>query len=120
MNINQMSGVVISIATLLNAILVIINFYLLIKRSSNNMLKEKVKAIISEEMKPIIEDINTLKQHDVENFNDIKDIKAENLLIVSGLVACLDGLNQIGADGDVTRCKAELNKYLLKKAHDTK
>ena len=54
------------------------------------------------------------KQQDI----DIKAIKKENTLICYGLMACLDGLEQLGANHSVPATKDKLEKYLNQKAHD--
>ena len=48
---------------------------------------------------------------------DIKIIMRENSLIVESLRACLDGLQQLGANHTVPEAKAKLDKYLIDKAH---
>lgn len=48
---------------------------------------------------------------------DIKGIKEENTLIVYALSACLDGLQQLGANHSVTDAKNKLDKYINKQAH---
>ncbi len=53
-----------------------------------------------------------------EQDKDIKAIKKENTLIVYALSACLDGLEQLGANHSVTLAKEKLNKYINQQAHD--
>ncbi len=48
---------------------------------------------------------------------DIKSIKEENALICFGLQACLDGLEQLGANHTVPIAKEKLEKHLNKSAH---
>ena len=48
---------------------------------------------------------------------DIDKIKEENTLIVFALSACLDGLQQLGANHTVTVAKDKLDKYINKRAH---
>lgn len=40
--------------------------------------------------------------------------KEENTLILRGLFASLDGLHQLGANGNVTDSRAELQAYLFR------
>lgn len=54
------------------------------------------------------------KQQDI----DIKSMKEENTLLCYGLMACLDGLQQLGANHTVPVAKDKLEKYLNQKAHD--
>lgn len=48
---------------------------------------------------------------------DIKHIKEENMLIVFALSACLDGLQQLGANHTVPVAKDKLDKYINQQAH---
>ena len=48
---------------------------------------------------------------------DIKAMKEENTLICYGLKACLDGLEQLGANHTVPIAKDKLEKHLNKSAH---
>ena len=48
---------------------------------------------------------------------DIAKMKEENCLICYGLEACLDGLEQLGANHSVPVAKDKLNKYLSQQAH---
>ncbi len=48
---------------------------------------------------------------------EIYKIKRENMLIVSALSACLDGLTQLGANHSVTLAKAKLDEYINEQAH---
>ena len=48
---------------------------------------------------------------------DIDHIKRENALITRGLYACLDGLEQLGANHTVPKMKQELNDYINEMAH---
>lgn len=48
---------------------------------------------------------------------DIARIKEENTLIVFALSACLDGLQQLGANHTVPAAKDKLDKYINQQAH---
>ena len=48
---------------------------------------------------------------------DIAKIKEENTLICFALFACLDGLQQLGANHTVPIAKDKLDKYLNQQAH---
>lgn len=48
---------------------------------------------------------------------EIKQFKEENTLICFALSACLDGLQQLGANHIVPKAKDELDKYLNLRAH---
>ena len=61
------------------------------------------------------EEIKALKQHHEE---DVQRIKEENCLICFALSACLDGLQQLGANHTVPVAKEKLDKYLNQQAHE--
>lgn len=48
---------------------------------------------------------------------EIDHVKSEMGIICYGVLACLDGLKQMGCDGNVTQAKNDLEKYLNKSAH---
>lgn len=48
---------------------------------------------------------------------DVSQVKAEQALIVYALSACLDGLQQLGANHAVTEAKEKLDKYINEQAH---
>lgn len=53
-----------------------------------------------------------------ENQNDeINRMKEENTLICYALSACLDGLEQLGANHSVPEAREKLRKYLNQQAH---
>lgn len=47
----------------------------------------------------------------------IKQLKEEQTLLVYALSACLDGLQQLGANHTVPIAKDKLDKYINKQAH---
>lgn len=49
---------------------------------------------------------------------DIKEIKEEQYVLSTAVLACLNGLKQLNCDGDVTTAHDKLAKHLNKKAHD--
>lgn len=51
---------------------------------------------------------------------DIAEIKDELCLLTYGLLACLDGLKQLGANGDVTEIHGKIEKHLNEQAHDVR
>ena len=48
---------------------------------------------------------------------EINQVKTEMGIICYGVLACLDGLKQMGCDGDVTKAKNDLEKHLNQTAH---
>ena len=59
--------------------------------------------------------IDELTEHHEE---DVRRIKEENCLICFALSACLDGLQQLGANHTVPVAKDKLDKYLNQQAHE--
>lgn len=54
------------------------------------------------------------KQQDVE----IKAMKEEQCLLTYGILACLDGLEQLGCNHTVPETRRKIEKHINKKAHD--
>lgn len=48
---------------------------------------------------------------------EIAELKAEQQVMCYAMLACLDGLKQLGANGNVTKAYDALEKHLNKKAH---
>lgn len=59
-----------------------------------------------------------LVKHQKEQDDDIKAIKREQTLMVYAMQACLDGLQQLGANHVVPEAKDKLSKYINQQAHD--
>lgn len=59
-----------------------------------------------------------LVKHQKEQDRDIKAIKREQTLMVYSMQACLDGLQQLGANHVVPEAKDKLSKYINQQAHD--
>lgn len=53
-----------------------------------------------------------------ELFNDMTNIKLEQKMCYKGLMACLDGLEQLGCNHTVTATKKELEEWLNTQAHN--
>ena len=49
---------------------------------------------------------------------EIAHIKSEMTVICFGVRACLDGLKQMGCNGNVSKAKEELDKHLNQAAHE--
>ena len=61
--------------------------------------------------------IEQQKQQDVEIEKLKQRVEKENTLLCYGLSACLDGLQQLGANHTVPDAKQKLDKYLNQQAH---
>lgn len=62
--------------------------------------------------------IYDLVRHQRDQDDDIKAIKREQTLMVYSMQACLDGLEQLGANHVVPEAKEKLSKYINQQAHD--
>lgn len=60
------------------------------------------------------DEISKLRALHIEDLNCVKE---ENTLICFALLACLDGLQQLGANHSVPVAKEKLEKHLNKQAH---
>ncbi len=58
-----------------------------------------------------------IKELEVHHNEDVSRLKEENTLICYALSACLDGLQQLGANHTVPDAKNKLDKYLNQQAH---
>ena len=58
-----------------------------------------------------------LIRHQQEQDKEIKAIKAEQQISTHGILACLKGLAEQGADGPVHDAITEIEDYLNKQAH---
>ena len=61
--------------------------------------------------------IVTQKEKDERHDKEIASMKEENALIVFALSACLDGLQQLGANHTVPIAKDKLDKWINLQAH---
>ena len=59
-----------------------------------------------------------LVKHQKDQDRDIKTIKREQTMLVYAMQACLDGLQQLGANHVVPEAKDKLSKYINQQAHD--
>lgn len=50
--------------------------------------------------------------------DEIKAIKKEQTVMCYALTACLNGLHQLGANGEVTKALETMNKHINNAAHD--
>ena len=59
-----------------------------------------------------------LVKHQKEQDDDIKTIKKEQTLIIYGVLACLKGMHEQGANGPVTEAIDKIEKHINLAAHD--
>ena len=62
--------------------------------------------------------INTQNTENEALKAEIRSIKSENCAMCYAILAALDGLMQLGANGNVSHAHDELEKYLNKQAHN--
>ena len=62
--------------------------------------------------------IYDLVKHQKDQDKDIKRIKKEQTMTIFALQACLDGLQQLGANHVVPEAKDKLTAYIIQQAHD--
>lgn len=101
----MIGGALSVLGTLIGVILKVHKWYLKV---------EAVEKRCDEQEKQHKEDIAELKKHHAE---DIIRVNTENTMICYALSACLNGLQQLGANGDVTEAKEKLDKFLNQQAH---
>lgn len=58
-----------------------------------------------------------LVKHQKEQDKSIKDIQGELTLLTYGVLACLKGLQEQGADGPVTEAIDKIEKHINQRAH---
>lgn len=66
------------------------------------------------ELEALRKEVDELQKHHEE---DLKQVNEENTMICSALSACLNGLQQLGANGEVSTVKEKLDTFLNQKAH---
>lgn len=59
-----------------------------------------------------------LVKHQKDQDGDIKAIKTEQTLIIYGVLACLKGMHEQGANGPVTEAIDKIEKHINLAAHD--
>jgi uncharacterized protein YdcH (DUF465 family) len=75
------------------------------------------KSHITDKFNQIDDEILALKESVKSQEAEMEDSKEERLILLRGLLACLDGLKQGGANGIVTKTHEEINNYLIEKSH---
>ena len=75
---------------------------------------EDLKAEVAELKAQHKKEIAELKEH---HESDLQQVNEENTMTCYALSACLNGLQQLGANGEVPIAKDKLDKFLNQKAH---
>ena len=92
---------VITAAAFVAAVIALVTYFLKVVRWVDKQSKQD-------------EEIKQLKKHHEE---DITAIKQEQTLLVEGILACLQGLQEKGCNGPVTKAIEKYQTYLNAKAH---
>ena len=92
---------IVTVASILTALGVIVGFF---AKGHKWFLKQEHQDVEIKELKEL-------------HKSDITRVKEENTLICFALSACLDGLQQLGANHTVPVAKEKLDKYLNEQAH---
>lgn len=103
--ISTIISIVLGIAAILGGILALYK-WILYKDINDSKQKDDI-----EELKQAL---NNYKQTVDDK---ITDMNAENMVIIYGLISCLDGLKQLGANGNVTAAHESLEQHLNNRAH---
>ena len=102
LDIERLSAIIITGAAVITAIITVIKY---ISRGAIMLQKWN-------DTEKKLEELNT------DLSGKIQEIKAEQCMLTYCMLATLDGLKQLGANGKVTEARAELDKFLNKQAHD--
>lgn len=100
--VGQIIAVIVALTTIIGFIKLIKNIY-----DSN----------IATPIKNLRKDVDQLKEDTKRQDLDIKDSKEERLLLMRGVLACLNGLHEQGCNDTVTKTIREYETYLQDKAH---
>lgn len=76
------------------------------------------KSHITDKFNTIDKEIADLKRAVKSHEADMKESIEERFILLKGLLACLEGLKQGGANGPVTKAIEEINEYLINKTHN--
>lgn len=61
-----------------------------------------------------------LIKHQEAQDKEIKSIKSEQQIITYGVLCCLKGLHEQGANGPVTEAISKIEKYLIEQSHEVR
>lgn len=78
---------------------------------------DDIKRHHKEDLMDVKKRLSKVEELTKEQANDIRDSKEERLLLMRGVLACLNGLHEQGCNHTVTTTIDEFNEYLQKQAH---
>ena len=103
------------LVTAASVLAAITSFITLIVKGHNFVLEiQALKNELTTTKNEMDERFKTLEKH---HERDVQRINEENCLVCFALSACLDGLQQLGANHEVPGAKEKLDKYLNQQAH---
>lgn len=75
------------------------------------------KATFSDRFSKIENRLKELEEKTILQDTEIKESKDERLILLQGVLACLQGLKEQGCNGSVTTTIATIENYLINKTH---
>lgn len=106
-------GVLLALGTILGLILKTHSWVLEIEKLKKEL--DEIELKLLEIQKHHDADIGKLRGKEKDEFKEVKD---ELQLLTQGLLACLKGLREKGADGPVIDAIKMLEQHVIAKAHD--
>lgn len=76
------------------------------------------KSNVTNKFQKIDERLDFLEDKKEKYEKIAQESKEERIILLEGLLACLDGLKQGGANGRVTEAIQRINNYLIDKLHE--
>lgn len=99
-------GQIISVLTCLS---VLAGFFIAIFKFYKSNFADKISKLDKR--------VTALEERMNQQEAEMSESVEERLMLLRGLLACLDGLKQNGANGLVTKTIDEINEYLINKTH---
>ena len=109
------------IATAIGTLTVIVGFFVAIFKWYKSHITDefaKLNKKLDDHINLADKKIEAIEEKTEIQNKEMQESKEERLILLKGLLACLEGLKQGGANGPVTRAIAEINDYLLGKSHE--
>lgn len=76
------------------------------------------KSNFTDKFEDIESRLKELEEKTQNQGKEIQESKSERLILLKGQLACLEGLQQNGANGPVTQAINEIKTYLINKSHE--
>jgi predicted histidine transporter YuiF (NhaC family) len=105
-NIIQFSALLVALATIVGLFVGIVRFF-----DEQKKQREDLTALAQKEQ-------NDLEEATGKQACENASVRKEQAIICYALLACLDGLHQLGANGNVTKAHEALEKHINQSAHE--